>query len=200
MAPRPATISADVQEQILDAALARFRTYGYGKTTMAEIAEDTGMSAANLYRYFQSKQDIAAACASRCTDERLGVLRKAVADADVGVAERLERFVQAMLRYTYEQTQNNNNVNELVEVVAQTHSELIHAKVKAEQAIIAQILAEGHASGEFDVPDVITTAGTVHNALVIFGMPIFMRLHRLETFERMATDSVRLLIQGLATR
>ena len=51
----PATI-------IIDAAIRRFSEYGYNKTTMAEIAEDAAMSAANLYRYFKNKQDIAAVC------------------------------------------------------------------------------------------------------------------------------------------
>jgi len=35
---------------MLDVAEARFRTYGLNKATMAEIAQDIGMSAANLYR------------------------------------------------------------------------------------------------------------------------------------------------------
>jgi len=46
----------------MDAARGRFRTYGPGKTTMAEIAGDVGMSAANLYRYFDNKHELVEAC------------------------------------------------------------------------------------------------------------------------------------------
>ena len=49
-----------VREAILDAAQARLLRFGYHKTTMSEIADDAGMSAANLYRYFRNKQDIVA--------------------------------------------------------------------------------------------------------------------------------------------
>ena len=45
---------------------------------MAEIAEDVDMSAANLYRYFEDKQDIAAACAGRCMGGRAELLREVV--------------------------------------------------------------------------------------------------------------------------
>ena len=60
----------ETRSRILDAAEARFRTYGYGKTTMAEIAADVDMSAANLYRFFENKLDIGAALAQHCFDER----------------------------------------------------------------------------------------------------------------------------------
>ena len=48
----------DPSARILAAAYARFQRFGFGKTTMAEIAGDCGMSAANLYRYFENKEDI----------------------------------------------------------------------------------------------------------------------------------------------
>ena len=49
----------EIATQILDAASRRFLHYGYGKTTMSEIAKDCNMSTGNLYRYFPSKLDIA---------------------------------------------------------------------------------------------------------------------------------------------
>ena len=51
----------EIQQRILHAAEERFQQYGYNKTTMAEIARDCDMSAANLYRYFENKLAIGAA-------------------------------------------------------------------------------------------------------------------------------------------
>ena len=48
----------DPAEIILAAAVNRFSNYGYNKTTMAEIAEDAGMSAANIYRYYKIKKKL----------------------------------------------------------------------------------------------------------------------------------------------
>ena len=98
----PISESEAIRRQILDAAEARFRVYGYRKTTMAEIAEDADMSAANLYRYFEDKQDIAATCAQRCTSQRLELLREVIRKPGLSASERLESFVLTMLRYTHE--------------------------------------------------------------------------------------------------
>jgi AcrR family transcriptional regulator len=50
------------RQSILEAAVRVFSTRGVRAATMAEIAEEAGLSAGALYRYFESKQDLAAAC------------------------------------------------------------------------------------------------------------------------------------------
>jgi len=195
-----ASQSEDVRRQILDAAEAQFRVYGYRKTTMAEIAEDANMSAANLYRYFEDKQDIAAACAKRCMGQRMEQLRAVLRQPAPSVGERLEQFVLAMLRSTHEQFHQQKKINELVETVASERPQFVYEKNKAEQALIAEILAQGNASGEFDVPDVIAAAHAVHSATALFNVPIFMSLHSLEEFEQAARNVVALLLRGLVRR
>ena len=60
MGVRAVVATADIRGLIVEAARVRFERYGFNKSTMAEIAGDCGMSAANLYRYFESKSEIAA--------------------------------------------------------------------------------------------------------------------------------------------
>ena len=43
------------KEQIVAAAVKRFGHYGYAKTTMNELAEDLGITKANLYYYYADK-------------------------------------------------------------------------------------------------------------------------------------------------
>jgi AcrR family transcriptional regulator len=50
------------RQSILEAAFRVFSTRGVSAATMAEIAEEAGLSAGAIYRYFESKQDLAAAC------------------------------------------------------------------------------------------------------------------------------------------
>jgi AcrR family transcriptional regulator len=197
---QPLTVAQDVRRQILEAAEQRFRVYGYRKTTMAEIAEDTRMSAANLYRYFESKEDIAASCAQHCMGERLELLRQEIRSPGAQAGERLERFVLTMLRYTYEQTHNQRQINELIEGIVVERPAILHAKNEAERALIAEILAQGNSSEEFDVPDIIATAQLVHASLALFSVPVFMPLYPLEELERRARGVVSLLVRGLARR
>lgn len=53
------------RDRILEAAINRIKHYGYGKTTMAEIAADCDMSPGNIYRFFEAKIDIAEAMARK---------------------------------------------------------------------------------------------------------------------------------------
>jgi AcrR family transcriptional regulator len=196
----PISENEAIRRRILDAAEARFRVYGCRKTTMAEIAEDADMSAANLYRYFEDKQDIAAACAQRYTSQRLELLREVVRKPGLSASEQLESFVLTMLRYTHEQTHQQKRINELVEIVTSERPGFVHEKNKAEQALIAEILAQGNTSSEFDVQDVIGSARIVHAALMLFEVPIFMPLYSLDELEKAAKDVVRLILRGLGRR
>jgi len=187
----------DIRQRILQAAEERFRTYGYGKTTMAEIAKDSAMSAANLYRYFENKLDIGAFLAQQCMAEQLDISREVVQRAGLSSAERLQEFILVKLRYIHDSCACDNKINELVATIVSERKELVHNKEAAEQSLIAEILAEGNRNGEFNIPDVLKTAKSVQSATVKFSVPIFMGLYPLKEFEEMAIDVVQLLLSGL---
>ena len=190
----------DTAIQILDAAEQRFRTYGYNKTTMAEIATDAGMSTANLYRYFRNKLEIAADCAKRCLDGRAEQLRAVVDQQNVKAADKLEQYFLTIARYTYTEAHDNIKINELVAHIIAERKDIVRLKNQREQAYIAEILAQGNTQGEFDVSDVIATAEVVHVSLALFQTPFFMSLYDLDTFESLATRSARLIINGLSRK
>ncbi|NOZ09432.1 MAG: TetR/AcrR family transcriptional regulator [Gammaproteobacteria bacterium] len=195
-----ATRLDDTRNQIMAAAEARFRTYGFTKTTMVEIAEDVGMSAANLYRYFENKQDIAAVCASRCMSAQIDLLRDVTQQPGPAAGERLESLVLTMLRHTHEQASEYPKIDELVEIIAKERQQLVHEKNTTIRKFIAEILTQGNNSGEFDVADVEDTAHAVYSAIALFGIPLFMSLYALDEFEQRVKSVVELLIRGLATR
>lgn len=190
----------DTRERILDAADQRFRQYGYGKTTMAEIAADVHMSAANLYRYFENKRDIGAGLAIRCFAQKEAVLAEVVRRQDLSAAEKLEAYLLTLLRYIHGQCQNQPRINELVEDMATHRADVVARKLKGEYELIAAILEEGQRNGEFRVDDLKTLATTVMNMTIVFGLPMFMHTHPLERFEDMARQAAHLLIRGLARR
>jgi AcrR family transcriptional regulator len=188
------------REQILDAANSRFQQYGYGKTTMAEIASDVSMSAANLYRYFQNKQDIGAGLALRCFAQKEALLRGVLRRPGLTAAQRLQEFILTLVRYIHGQCSNQPRIHELVEAVAAHRRDIVARKHEGERALIAEILAEGTRAGEFDIPDVVTTAETVLATLTLFNVPLFMQVYPLEIFEDKATQVAELLVHGLARR
>lgn len=185
---------------IIDIAEDLFTVQGYRETTIADIAKKAKMSAANLYRHYENKEDIAAACAHRCLEKKNMVLREVLDKKRLSAAERLEEFIIALLRYTYEETQSKPKMNEMIEVVISSRPEVIHAMLSNLQSMIAEILAQGNTQKEFAVENVLITAETVFAAITVFFTPLFMHLYPLPEFERRAHAMAELLIRGLAKR
>jgi len=173
------------QEQILNAATGRFERYGYGKTTMAEIAGDCEMSAANLYRYFESKLDIGAALACDCMAADEERLRTVVSRDAMSVEQRLEDFILETL---------------LVQNVCDKRPEIVHEHINTKIALLIELLEQGNATDELDVDNPKATAAAIHVATTVFDVPIFMHLASLEEFEEKARDVAALLTRGIKRR
>ena len=194
---RALDINEETRQIILEAAFKRFGHYGYNKSTMAEIADDVGMSAANLYRFFENKQEIAASCANRCICERIDLLREAVRQPRLNAIDRLKSYVTTMLYHCHQAFSDDTKINEVVAFITSERPDLIYQKAEAQQALIAEILAYGNETDVFDIPDVIATAQAVHATLIFFDVPMFMSLYSLEEFEKKANAVVQLITQGL---
>ncbi|MBZ5634393.1 MAG: TetR/AcrR family transcriptional regulator [Acidobacteriia bacterium] len=200
MNPAPSKPASSSKVAILDAAEELFAERGYRDTTVADIARVAGMSPANLYRHFENKEDIAAGCCYRRLEKKNQALREVLEKKRLNATERLEEFTLALLRYTYEDTQKRQKMNQVIEVVIASRPEVFYYVVSSTQSMIAEILAQGNAQKEFAVENVVTTAETVLAALAIFFNPLFMHLYPLPEFERRARATAHLLVQGLACR
>ena len=187
----------EISEKILNAAESRFRTYGYGKTTMAEIAGDIDMSTANLYRYFENKLAIGSAIANMCFCERDTFLSEVVTRHGLTESERLLVFVLEMLHFMHSQFNNEPKVAELVDVIISKRPDMIQEKITNDKKLIAQILQQGNDSGEFDIKDVEEMSGFVLASIAQFVTPFFMTLFPLEELERLAKGVVKLILNGL---
>ena len=190
----------DTAEIILSAAIHRFSVYGYNKTTMAEIAEDAGMSAANIYRYYKSKEDIAAACAKNNMCGKTSVLKEVVRDTNLSAAEKLEQFVLVTLKMSQEAASENKKIEEICSEITQSRPDLIHEKIKNTKALLAEILSYGNQTGEFDIDDIMDTATAINAMIVAFDVPMFMKLFSQEEFEDKARSVIKLLHAGIMKR
>lgn len=192
--------SEELRQRILDVAEARFNRYGYGKTTMAEIAEDLHMSAANLYRYFENKQEIGAGCVERIITRQHEELRQLIAEPGYTAVQQLERFALAVVRVTHQDAQEQPKLNELIEIVATQRTEVVHRKIESRCNLVAEILRYGNNTGEFLVIDLIAASEAVYASLALFTVPLLLPLYSREDFERIARQVVDLMLRGLLRR
>ena len=193
-------MTEEISIQILDAAEARFRTYGFGKTTMAEIASDIDMSTANLYRYFENKVAIGSAMAGRCFCERERILSEIVSREGISESERLQVFILGMLGYMHAQFSNEPKISELVDVMVQKRPDLIQQKVESDKQFIKTILQQGIERKEFDVKDADEMASYVQAAIVKFSSPFFIAMFPIEELEKLAKGVVALILNGLVKK
>lgn len=191
-----------VRGRILDAAGERFRQYGFGKTTMAEIAGDCGMSAANLYRYFENKEDIGAAMACQCLTQKAEVLMAVVRDTSLTPSGKIEAYFVTNLRYTHGQWAERPRMNELVDHICHKRVDLVDDYLSKHRAMLKTILQEGIDAGEFEPCDVDEVAEALKASMFMFDYPNAMNACRipLEAFEHKARGVARLVLSGLRKR
>lgn len=190
----------ETQARILDAADVRFQQYGYNKTTMAEIASDCQMSAANLYRYFESKLDIGAALAGCCLREKEDKLTTIVAQKDLPAGERLEQYILETLRNTHHHWSTLPRIDEMVSDICASRPQMVQQHLDSKRAQLILLIEHGNHLGEFNVDQVSKAADAILAATTVFDMPNFMHMHVLEEFESIARNLSTLLLKGLCAR
>jgi len=190
----------DIRARILAAASERFSQFGYNKTTMAEIAKDCDMSAANLYRFFKNKLDIGSRLACDCLDTELLLIKNIVQQTQRPAAERLHDVVLQIFSYTHNEWANNPRINEMVTAICDARLEMVNRYELSKHDLIVELLEDGIRRDEFSIPDVHDTAEAITTAITTFSVPLFMSLYSFEIFEKRAKSVVRLMLTGLTKR
>ncbi len=145
------TIEAARQEnvtRILDAAERLFRHYGYSKTTVADIARDLGMSPANVYRFFASKVEIHQAICGRMLAAGYQMAHE-TCHLPISASDRLRRFVHGQYQMTVETMLDQEKVHEMVIVAIERDWHVIEKHIDSIHALIADVIRDGIAAGEF---------------------------------------------------
>ena len=187
----------EIKGLILEKAVERFIRYGFGKTTMVEIAKDCGMSAGNLYRYFESKFDIGVGVAQGYISKAEQTLSDVLQRPDLKPAQRLEAFVLEKLKFMHSHIVEQPNVQDLVNYILDERWDLVELHREVQNALMSEILSEGNRTGEFKVADVAQTANSIYAMTTKFRLPHFFRNITLEELEQEAKDVVALMIRGL---
>jgi len=194
------SLTCGIRTRILAAAGERFAQFGYNKTTMAEIAKDCDMSAANLYRFFKNKLDIGSNLACACLDTKLLLIKNVVQQTQQPVAERLHNVVLQILSHTHNEWANNPRINEMVTAICDARLEIVKQYELKRHHLIVELLEDGVRRDELSIPNVQDTAEAITTAITLFSVPLFMSLHDLETFEKRAKSVVQLMLTGLEKR
>jgi len=190
-------MSEEIRHQILVAANQRFTQFGYNKTTMAEIAKDCDMSAANLYRFFENKLDIGANLACSCLEGKITGAQEIINQKKRPAMDRLRDVVFFMLHHTYRQWKENPRLDEMVNAICNARMDIVNDHKQSEHALLIELLNDGVNRNEFSIDDFSDTAQAISTAMAIFNLPQLMPMHSLEHLESKAEGLVNLMLKGI---
>jgi len=191
----------DTRARIMQTAETLFRRLGFAKTAVADIASELGMSPANIYRFFPSKNAIVEAICQRCLSE---VEEKgwAVARSKAPAGQRIERLFLEILAYHKDNLLIEKRVHDMVLVAIEQNWNAILAHKETMRTTVELILRDGIEAGEFERVDPRETSHFFMQSLVGFCHPVLVAQslqdgHDLETEAR---DSVRFLLRAITSR
>ena len=163
-------IEPDTRERILVVAERLFRQIGYQKTTVADIAKELRMSPANVYRFFESKKAIHEGVARGLMGEVEGAAH-VIEKAEGPAATRLREMMTTINRMNTERYVGDAKMHEMVEIAMEESWQVCVAHMQVITESIGGVIAQGAASGEFDVADVPTAALCACTAMMRFFHP-----------------------------
>jgi len=163
-------VETDVRERILVTAERLFREIGYQKTTVADIAKALNMSPANIYRFFDSKRSINAGVARRLMGQ-VERQSQTIATGKQKAATRLRELLTTVHRMNSERYVGDSKMHEMVAVAMEEDWEVCKNHMECIVGIIGTVIADGVASGEFQVSDVPLAAHCTCTSMVRFFHP-----------------------------
>ena len=163
-------IEPDTRERILVVAERLFRQLGYQKTTVADIAKELRMSPANVYRFFDSKKSIHEGVCRVLMGE-VEEAGQAIMAKPGSAAGKLRELITTIHRMNSERYVGDAKLHEMVEIAMQESWEVCVAHIQTITQTIAGVIAQGVATGEFEVADIPLAAQCTCHAMIGYFHP-----------------------------
>jgi AcrR family transcriptional regulator len=164
---------SETRDRIIATAERLYREIGYQKTTVADIARDLDMSPANVYRFFRSKDEINDAVGHKLLDEVIAVAAGIAADGGAA-SQRLRAVLAALERFHVERFTVEKKLHDLVAIAISDNWPMVQEYVERMDAILAGIVADGMANGEFRKGEPLLAARCLHTAMIRYAHPRLM--------------------------
>ncbi|CAI8812429.1 TetR family transcriptional regulator [Pseudomonas sp. IT-P74] len=187
----------DIRDQIVAAANEHFSQYGYGKTTVSDLAKAIGFSKAYIYKFFDSKQAIGEAICANCLAEIVAAVEQAINVEDLSPTERFRRLVKTVIATGVNLFFNDRKLYDIAAFAASESWPSTQAYDAQIKRFVAQIVREGREIGEFERKTPLDeTVEAIHLALRPFVNPLLLQ-YNLDFIEEAPTLTSNLILRSL---
>ncbi|WP_036262585.1 TetR family transcriptional regulator [Methylocapsa aurea] len=163
----------DTQLDIIEVAERLFRQIGFQKTTVADIARELQMSPANVYRFFAAKSGINVAVCRRILNEIEAAVEE-IARRTGSPAKNLRDVIVVIEKINAQRFMSDRKLHELVETAYNENWPIVREHLERLDKVLAQIISQGVAAGEFRSDDPDLSAILVRSACIRFCHPRLM--------------------------
>lgn len=190
--------SDEARARILEVAEEHFRSLGYHRTSVADIAAKLGMSPANIYRFFPSRDAINESICGRVVNE-VADIAFVIAGANAPAMEKLNQLLTAVHHQNKMMLIKARPMHDLVVTATQENWPIIQAHTARMVTIFEAIIREGIEAGEFEVEDAAEAARVVKHAFMAFSHPILIEhcVQHGEDTEAGLRDQIRFVLKAL---
>jgi AcrR family transcriptional regulator len=186
----------ETRERIMVKADELFRQFGFGKTTVVDIASELSMSPANIYKFFSSKEAIIQASADRNLVTISEAVRPHMA-ASGAALDRIERVLLTVYRHTVDILRNERQVFKLMMLAYEQKWDCVRAFDEFLLGSLAKLVEEGMSTGEFKSGDASATAELLFDCLTLVRTPHLYQRGGRELNENRICELIRFLGRAL---
>lgn len=167
----------DVRDQIVAAATEHFSLYGYGKTTVSDLAKAIGFSKAYIYKFFESKQAIGEMICANCLAEIETAVGAAIGESD-RPPEKLRRMFKAIVESSLRLFFQDRKLYEIATSAATERWQSAVAYEARIQAMLREIVQEGRQGGDFERRTRLDeTVAAIYLVMLPYINPLILQHH-----------------------
>ena len=145
------------REAILEAALTQFSRYGFRRTSLEDIAKETGISRASIYSHFENKEEVFRNLSASLHEQALGEAEAQLKGTQshsqtlVPISTRVASALLAKIDPFHKILTHSAHGSELADENNQRCGDLVRDSQTRFQTILTQALSTAARDGEIDL-------------------------------------------------
>ena len=163
----------ETRRQIIDTALTLLRRYGQDKLTVVDIARSLGMSHANVYRYFSTRNEILDAVIDEWM-AKVQAFADSIATRPGSASDRIEAVLLELHRRRREKLVDDPEVYQVVQRVFELRPEALLRHREAVRSVFRQLIQAGIEADEFRPLSLGEATEVLLDATVLFIHPLMI--------------------------
>jgi AcrR family transcriptional regulator len=173
----PSSAAESVEARILEIAREHVRKFGSARATVVGVAQEAGMTHANVYRYFPSKTALLEEITASWLRPIETRLRETAEGADPAY-DKLENMLMAIHRAYRQKLESDPALFDLlIEALEQDRGSARRHRARV-QSEVQRVVEEGVASGAFAMTDRRRAMSLIFDAAHRFIHPVALRLDK----------------------